>query len=126
MKHAHINFCIALAAGALASFAAQAQTVSVVDHSISAISTIPATQESQVEISQVESGASLAQPLSLTQPYVPARKSDASLQLLIGEPTVATVASVAPAQSDEITGQPAINALGAGRFALTVSQRPAR
>ena len=111
----HIGLVIAALAVTF-NFAAAAQTVTVTE---------PAAAV------QVESGAVVAQPLSITQRYVPAgspvRKTGAPLQLLVDDSQTQT-AQPAPlvvaneVGADEVGAQPAINALRPGRFAITVSQ----
>ncbi|MHB1207874.1 MAG: hypothetical protein ACYCZX_20080 [Rhodospirillaceae bacterium] len=104
---------ISLAVAALAvtfNFTAAAQTIAVAESSSA----------------QVESPAAVAQPLSITQRYVPAAspmpKAGTPLQLLVDDSQAETLQPAPLAQSDEIGTQPAINTLRPGRFALTVSQ----
>ena len=104
------NTCLTIAAAVvMISFAAHAQTVSAESPAL------------QVEIAPP--------PLSITQRYVPVsapvRNTNAPLQLLIVDDSQASQPLSPPAPlavSDEVGVQPAINALGPGRFAISVSQ----
>jgi hypothetical protein len=114
MSNTHSLSLTIAAAAVIFSFAAQAQTVSV-------DSSLP-----------VETAAAVAQPLSIMQRYepsdAPVRKADTPLQLLVDDSQASQPSSSVPlasaplAMSDEVGAQPAINTLGPGRFALTVSQ----
>lgn len=117
----HISLVVAAFAVTF-NFAAAAQTVAVTNPAAAA---------------QVESGMVVAQPLSITQRYVPAgspvRKVGAPLQLLVDDsqmetPQPAPLALSNEVGADDVGTQPAINALKPGRFALTVSRvsSPAR
>jgi hypothetical protein len=116
MSNTH-NTCLSIAAVVVMfSFAADAQTVSV------------ETPALQTPALQGEATPAVPPPLSIMQRYVPAGapvRPDAPLQLLIDDSQTpqlsAPLALTAHVGSDEVGTQPAINSLGPGRFALTVS-----
>ncbi len=87
---------------------------------------------------QAEAGAAMTPPLSITQRYVPGPRARAPLALLVDTQAPAVLAQSDAHQVEtprefaagdvvtvtEVGIQPAINALGAGRLAITVSHTP--
>ena len=97
-----------------------------------------ANQAANQSAIEINAGAAVAPPLSITQRYVPGPRASAPLELLVDTQAPAALAQADARPMDNARGyaagdvvtvtkvgpQPAINALGAGRLAITVSHTP--